>query len=281
MDAADFWKELDRIRDLPTLPSVAVEINRLMADEDSPVDAISALIEKDLVLSARILKLVNSSFFGLPSQVASIHRAMVLLGFNQVRNAVYAVTVLEAVGRSGSEAPRMWRHGAAVAATAQFIARDMMLAREIRENSFTAGLLHDIGKFVLWRHFPDLYGRLEEGAGGEDSATERPEMKESAVTHAEVGAHLLRRWQLPKALLDATRFHHRPSKAEIDPLLAALVQLADQVVHRIEGTRSTVQSDLLDPPQSDALAEWRETPQERLAEVAAHIAAATEFFSEE
>jgi len=281
MHATDFWKELDRIRDLPTLPSVAVEINRLMADEDCPVETISALIERDLALSTRILKLVNSSFFGLPSQVASIRRAMVLLGFNQVRNAAYAVTVLEAVGRDGCEAEQMWHHGAAVAAAAQYLAGDMKLARPIRDNAFTAGLLHDIGKFVLWQHFPDLYTPIDGDAVVGDNAMERSGMKEDAVTHPEVGAYLLRGWQLPKILLDATRSHHCPSEAKIDPLLAALVQLADQVVHRIAGTRSTVLADPLDPPQSDALSEWRQAPQERLAKVAAHIAAATQFFSEE
>lgn len=106
-------------------------------------------------------------------------------------------------------------------------------------------------------------------------------MKESAVTHAEVGSYLLRRWQLPKALLDATRFHHRPSEAEIAPMLAALVHLADHVVHRIEDTRVTVLPDPLGPAHSDAFSDWRDAPQERLVEVAAQIEVAGQFFNKE
>lgn len=279
--AHDLWHALDRIRDLPTLPAVALEVNRLLEDADSPVEAISSLIEKDQALTARILKLVNSSFFGLQSQVASIRRAMVLLGSNQVRNAVYALTVLEAVGRTGEEIRRMWQHGAAVAAAAQHMALALKAPRTIRENAFTAGLLHDIGKLIIWCHFPEILAGAAVCTTCSGDTIQLLDTPDSAVGHAEVGAYMARRWRLPEILQDAIRHHHRPSAVQVDGMLAALVHVADLVVHQIDPTAGAVPLDMPDPALSDDLRAWLTAPDDRLAEVAAQIEAAGHFFNQE
>ena len=271
--------DIRRIDNLPTLPRVVIEVNRLMQNPDVSLQQVGEVIEKDLALAPRILKLVNSSFFGLQAQVASIPRAMVLLGINQVRNAVYAVSVLEAMGGHDSEVQGMWRHGAAVAAVAQYLARQA--APVHRENAFTAGLLHDIGKFIIWHHFPDIYndGGTAEDSGRHPAGLQRMPM--NIRWHAEVGAYLAELWQLPPILRDAIRHHHRPSAAEIDDTLAALVHVADLAVHLINIPAAAVPLDMPDPNLNANFRTWLKNPHQWLGEVNDHIAAAGEFFKKD
>lgn len=279
--ASDLWQVLERIRDLPTLPTVAIKINALIGDEESPLDAIGSLIENDIALTARLLKLVNSSFFGLQSQVASIRRALVLLGLNQVRNAVYAVTVLDAVGRNGTAVQDMWRHGAAVAATAQLLAVKMKAPPACRENAFTAGLLHDIGKFIIWRHLPEISDHPIPSSISAIEAVHLLESSAKAIHHAEVGGYLASRWQLPESLRDAIHNHHQPSMAKTDIMLAALVHVADLVVHQIDLSAGGIQPGIPDPALPDEFRNCLDASPEWQTELAEHIDAAGQFFNKE
>lgn len=272
-------RHLDRIRDLPTLPAVAVKLNRLLEDPDVTVEAVSGLIEKDQALSLSLLRLVNSSFFGLQAQVASVRRAVVLLGFNQVRNAVVAVSILVAIGREGAEAERLWRHGAAVAATCQCLAGK--IAPQKKEDAFTAGLLHDIGKLILWRYFPRRQHELWVQAAAEGVPQHRLEERCGGAGHAAVGAYLARTWRLPRRLEDAIGHHHQPSAATYDPDLAGLVHLADLAVRGLKPEPDAPPPGGPDPAWGADLRARLDAAGDWMADVAQSIAAAEHFFSKD
>ena len=123
MDERQFLEKLDRIRDIPTLPSIVLELNKLLQDPDTSVTRISQIIEKDQAIALKILKLVNSAFYGFKSKISDIHNAVIMLGFNAVRNAIVSVSVIEAFAKKlrleGFDITDFWKHSLAVAVTSK------------------------------------------------------------------------------------------------------------------------------------------------------------------
>ena len=227
---------IERVDNLPTLPQVAIEVNRLMQDPDVSLPQVSGLIEKDLALTPRILKLVNSSFFGLSSRISSIPRAVVLLGFNTVRSALLSVAVIDAMATGRSDdtfnIPSFWKHSLTVAVISRYISQQTGLVD--KENAFTAGLLHDIGKVVLWQHFKDWFITVREKTAPQSLPFYRGEDQEDDFCHAGVGAFLARRWQLPDLLCRAIRFHHLPGRGAQDAI-EDVIYLANLLSHFVAG----------------------------------------------
>ncbi|RLB36930.1 MAG: hypothetical protein DRH20_08735, partial [Deltaproteobacteria bacterium] len=165
MEREAFIRRLEQVEDLPTLPSVAMEVNRLLEDEDVSIRKLTDTIEKDQSIVSKILKLVNSAFFGLRSRVDNISHAVTLLGFNTVRNAVLSVSVIKTFGGvkpgDGFSMADFWRHAVAVGITARFLGQQTRLASP--DNGFIAGLLHDMGKVVLSAFFPEIFREVLQG----------------------------------------------------------------------------------------------------------------------
>src|SRR5512147_968781 len=147
MDEKHVLEKLDRIREIPTLPSIVLELNRLLQDPDTSVARISQTIEKDQATALKILKLVNSAFYGLQSKVGDLRSAVIMLGFNAVRNAIVPVSVIEALSSKtklpGFDFTDFWKHSLAVAVTSKSIAYSTRLNSP--DNCFVGGLLHDVG----------------------------------------------------------------------------------------------------------------------------------------
>ncbi len=226
-------RRLDHIDNLPTLPAVALEVGQLLEDYDTPVEAICETIEKDQAMVPRILKLVNSAFFGLRSNVSNISHAVVLLGFNTIRNAVVSVAVIRAMpGRKqlrGFDVTQFWLHAVSVAVTSKHLAEKSHL--HYAGDAFTAGLLHDVGKLVMFLYFRDLFSAIWSRAGRQGCSFYEAEQQEGDITHAQVGAYMARRWQLPERLADAIAFHHDVDQAAADLNLLLIVQTADMIAN--------------------------------------------------
>ncbi len=208
MKKVAFLKKIDAIRDLPTLPQVALEINRLLDNPGATISQVSNIIRKDQAVASKMLRLVNSSFFGLEKQVSTISRAVVILGFNTVRNALVSVSILKAMKGARNERvdfSSFWRHAISCAVVSKLFARSSHLGAP--EDAFTAGLIHDIGKLVLAKYFPDQFVKILEkkdfGRPFYDS-----EIDVVPVHHNEIGAHLARRWRLPALICDAVHYSH-------------------------------------------------------------------------
>lgn len=211
-----------------TLPSAPHVVSRLVSLTDADADTrdLLAAIDRDPALTARILRTANSPFFAQTRNVTSVTRAVVVLGLPMIRNLTLGLTVWDATTShiSPQQARTLWEHSLAVAHAAQhFAARTRICSAP---DAFTAGLLHDVGKLVLAKQFPDAYRPLLVQSA---MTPLLPEAERAAVghDHTEIGALLFERWRLPKVLVDAVARHHEPTLA---PGLAGLVAAANTLL---------------------------------------------------
>jgi len=231
-----FRAEVIARKNLPTLPTVLTKILQLVDGESSNGRDLIAVIERDQALTGKMLRLANSAFFGQSRRVATIPRAVVLLGFTTVRNLALGVKVWDALG-AGVSRPRLqelWAHGVAVAvATKSLTAR---LRAGDPDEAFTAGLLHDVGRLVLAMRFREHYWETAGGAGEAD-VLDASESAAFGVDHAEVGAWILEAWSLPATIVDAVRLHHT---ADARTGVPAVLGVADRLVAGTDVARGTV-----------------------------------------
>jgi putative nucleotidyltransferase with HDIG domain len=225
------------VGDLPTLPVVFQELFSRMQDPDAQVSELAEVIARDQALTAKILKLVNSAFYGRPSQVSTIGRAVIILGFQAVRSAALAVSVFERFKGLESAAGNFrledfWRHSVAVSCLAKQLA--MVLNRCEPEDAYVAGLLHDTGKLVMLQHFPEDVDDLIRAAGEQQLAWRDCEELLFPINHAAIGRALFRAWDFPAAVIEAVACHHRPEAASRHAELTALVHLADYLATHLE-----------------------------------------------
>jgi putative nucleotidyltransferase with HDIG domain len=228
-------KVVGRLQDLPPMPEAVQEAMRLMESPNADASEISAAIERDPALTAKFLKLSNSSYYGLKRQVSSIRLALVVLGMREVRNVLLGMAAFDvAHGRIQGDPliQDLWRHSLEVAALSKKLGAELHLG--LQGEDFVAGLLHDVGKAVMLFQFGQKYRDLGRKATPEEPLHVR-EKSEFEINHAEVGAALLQHWSLPEALVDALWFHHAENEMPLqeakDPSLAAVVRLANLASH--------------------------------------------------
>jgi putative nucleotidyltransferase with HDIG domain len=225
-------KRVDEVTDrLPSLPQTTIKALKLINDPRYTPRRLSEIIGLDQSLAGRMLQWANSPFYGLRYKVATLERAIMVLGTRQIRELLMAVSVNEMLNRKmpgyGLQRGDLWRHSVAVAAGSRWLAVDREYAQP--EQSFIAGLLHDIGKLIMdellcadesWQ--AEWQNLREEGA----SFTELEQWL-TGFDHAALGGRVASKWNLPEALVEAIACHHNPGLATVDPLLAHWVHLAD------------------------------------------------------
>lgn len=223
----------EKIRALPSLPSVAVDLLAGIDREDVDIGQLARHISADQAIAARTLKVANSSFYGLQGRIHSIHEAIVVLGFRSVRSLVIstaAFSTLAALSPAGGyESRSFWRHSVGAAVVARHLA---LLSGRNPESAFTAGLLHDIGVLVLAACFPDFF-RAHWGRNAQLAEGFEREPGGVATLHAEAGSVLAAQWRLPAALVDAIALHHQADAATGQPL-TDLTHAADVLAHALE-----------------------------------------------
>ena len=221
-----------RLNQLPSLPSVVAELLVSISNDDADVDQIARQIAKDQGLTARVLRVANSSFYGLQKKVGTINDAVVVLGFRAVRSMVLAVSMsgaFRAENCTGFATLAYLRHGVATALTARNLAP---LVGQNPENAFTAGLLHDIGQLVLAANFPVQYAAALAYRRKHDCPLIVAERDILGLDHTVVGGLLADAWNFPEVLRCAVLEHHHPASAEASSL-ADLIHLADITAHAL------------------------------------------------
>lgn len=219
---------------LPSLPSVYRELVEELESDDASMDRIGDVIGSDLGMTAKVLQLVNSSFFGLPQHVTCPKHAVSLLGLNIIRPLLLtakAFSQYEDPQVDGFSLEQSVQHSLAVAVTAKRIAEAEASQSQLVDDAFMAGMLHDIGKLILAVNKPESFEEAVKLAKDEQTPVWKAELQVFGTTHAEVGAHLLGLWGLPDPIVEAVAFHHRPSNACIEgftPLAAVHVANALQ-----------------------------------------------------
>ena len=210
MDEKQIYKQLDQIKEIPTLPTIVFELNQHLQNPESSITKVSETIEKDQAMSIKILKLVNSAFYGFQSKISDVKNAVVLLGFNAVRNAIISVSVINALPKTllfqDFEMIEFWKHSLAVAVTSKSIAQKAGM--DSADNCFVGGLLHDVGKVIMAQYFKDEFVKVWTRMQKEFLPFYDAEQKELPVDHTKIGAYLAERWKLPRGLTDAIRWHH-------------------------------------------------------------------------
>jgi len=229
MDRADLRRVVEKITSLPTLPGVVTRITRMLDNPDTTAAEVGKEISQDQVLSAKVLKLVNSGFYGFSQPISTIPHAMVLLGFGVVKTLVMSTTVLDMMAQSMTG---LWQHSLACARACSVLARHLEM-EEPEEISVT-GLLHDLGKVVLEQHLNKEFFQIRRLVEERNILFYEAEEEILGANHSAVGAWLLDRWQLPSNIVDPIRHHHdfHPSRQHLER--TAVVHLADILV-RAEG----------------------------------------------
>lgn len=229
MAEPDLKRLIAKIDDLPTLPRTVLRIAELVNHPRASARDLSQVITDDQVLTARLLKLVNSSFYGFPGRISTVTSAVVLIGFDAIRNLLLTTSVFDLFPTrtpwDRRQQESLWDHSLGCAIGAKVIGG--VVHHEKLEELFVAGLLHDIGKIVAMMVFPDLFSRIisRVHAGGLLIAAAEDEVM--GFTHAEIGRVLAERWNLPAKLVSIIAFHHAPMNAGAFAAEAAIVQLAD------------------------------------------------------
>ncbi len=284
MDPKTILAKLDRIDDLPTLPAIAMEVNKMLQDYDTSIKKLSDRIEKDQAMVFKILKLVNSAFFGLRSKVSNIPNAVILLGFNTVRNAIVTVSILDAFSvedvSKGFDITDFWKHSVAVAVTSRYIAERTKL--HIPDDCFIGGLLHDIGKIILAQYFQDSFKKIYKSTQENNLTFYDAEKNEFPVNHAQIGGHLAKKWQLPAGLVDSIRYHHDVRKSANDLNLLMIIHVADIIVngYRSDSNGGPDLSEIY-PDAMKAMKSQLDTLPDWYPEVSMEIDAACSFFLKE
>ncbi|MFI4883224.1 MAG: HDOD domain-containing protein [Phycisphaerales bacterium JB064] len=199
---------------LPSLPATAVRVIELSQDPDCTVNELAETISFDQGLSAKILKTVNSSFFGLRTKCASIDKALVVLGLRELRNLALGfslVPAMEAAYTEGFDPVDYWRRGIYSAVAAKIIAS--RVAKHVADEAFLGGLLQDIGIMAMLQALGQPYEEVLKTAAKDHRRLPAAELRAFDMQHSEVGALLARKWQLPDELSVPIRFHERPTAA--------------------------------------------------------------------
>ncbi len=226
-------KALGKVGDLPTMPEVVAEVLVLTNDPDVAMGDVSAVIERDPGLSAKLLKVSNSSFYGMKQVVGTLKLALVILGVREVRNIALGVSVVESLRNRDTEIlltrSGLWNHSVLVGGLAKKLGSHFSMS--MQGEDFIAGLLHDIGKMVLWRQLRKEYEPVFNASGGHSLPLCEAERKALGFDHADTAAFLAEKWNMPATLADALWCHHaseeRPLENAKDPQLAALVRVAN------------------------------------------------------
>lgn len=224
---------LTHLVDLPSLPAVVMELLNSIDQEDVDISVLAKKVSYDQALTAKTLRLANSSLYGLQVKVTTIQQAITYLGFQTTRNLITAaaVTGCFAEGQcAGFDHKAFWRHSIATAACAKVLARQM---RFNQDYAFTAGLLHDIGRLVLVSCFPQQYERVIGYRAAHDCFPLEAERAVLGIDHVAAGVALAEHWNFSDTMKLAIAHHHDPDTPGAG-FLSAIIHIADAVVHALD-----------------------------------------------
>jgi putative nucleotidyltransferase with HDIG domain len=229
VDAQIVRKRMGTLRNVPTLPGVFQRVISLMEGSSAGVKEVADIISSDQALSARILRVVNSVFYGFPRRISNIRHALVILGFDVVRGLILSTAVFDMM-RSGGFIS-LWKHSLGCATAAGIIAQKTNASSP--EEVSIAALLHDIGKVIIKIELPEESSRIDHVLAEKQLSTYEAEGEILGFNHTAVGNWLCQEWHLPDKLADPITHHHTPNLSRIAFLPTAVVHVADALVRGI------------------------------------------------
>ena len=228
MDETKLNQILSKVKAFPTMPEAGAKMLSLLQEPETEISDIEEVLRYDPGLTANILKLANSAYFGIPSKIGSLKQAVVVLGFKRLKQLVVASCVSAVMDKSvaGYDLPsgNLWRHSIAVSIAAEALVKDKK--RKISQDVFTPALLHDVGKLVLGTFVKEELEAIERIAA-KGVPFEVAENMILGTDHAEIGAQILTHWNFPKEVIHAVRWHHDPDSPKAVTPQMDIVYLAN------------------------------------------------------
>ncbi|NIQ00834.1 MAG: HDOD domain-containing protein [Nitrospinaceae bacterium] len=215
-----------------SLPKVYFELQAALNDPDKTFQDIGEIISYDTALTARLLKIVNSSFYGFPSRIETVSHAISIIGMNQLTDLALATLVIyqfKGVPNTLFNMEKFWRHSMACGVAARSIAE--IRGEKNIERFYLAGILHDIGRLVILKKEPEVARETLMQSRDKKENIYLSERDQLGFDHADVGGELLEAWQLPPRLVEAVRYHHQPQNAREFYLDTVIIHTADYIVH--------------------------------------------------
>lgn len=217
MSNTSLEKIIEDLPNLPSMPQIVFEALSVIGNPKSSIRALSKIISRDLSITTTILKMVNSAYYGFPSQITTINQAMALLGFENVKGVIFSAgTKPMLTSYSGRH---LWKHSIRCAVGCQIISKGLNMGDP--DEAFVVGLLHDVGKTVM-----DIYdkNRMKELQRLVAMGADHMYMEQTmfGFMHTEAGAALASKWKLPQVIVDCIRYHHNPQDADNLPLAQIL-----------------------------------------------------------
>lgn len=219
---------------LVSLPHICIRVNLMVEDPNYSTMEIGQIIGQDASLTARLLKLANSPFYGFQSKIETVSRAIMVIGHHELRDLVIAVSAVRTFNKIPMDLANMasfWRHSMFCAIVSRLLAQRCHVLHP--ERLFIAGLLHDIGQLIIFHKLPDAARHVLSRVSNNEELF-HAEQELLAFSHADVGAELMKSWQLPASLQETIKFHHNPDQAPNNPLEAAIVNIANYVTNNEE-----------------------------------------------
>lgn len=263
------------LQDLPSLPNVTEKVLRETESPDASAANVEKLISTDQSLASKVLRVVNSAYYGLPGQVSNLSQAIVILGMQQVRNMVLGVS---AIGMMKAKTPRQieqlrlfWLHSFGATAAATFFADAKKLSPKDKEIVFVAGLLHDIGKLFLFSNFTQTYDQVTGYAATKNVSEEEAESFLLGMNHAEIAAEMAQMWKLPENICQLLKSHEGDFGGSTDPVLYVL-HLADYATKYLySGTEAQFA-----PGYQQEAFDWLGFDEAKMTELFEHVATKVE-----
>ncbi|NOY28958.1 MAG: HDOD domain-containing protein [Planctomycetes bacterium] len=260
---------VSQVTTLPSLPHIYTELLEELQSEEASVQGVAELITQDVAMSAKLMQMVNSSFFGIPRRVESPTHAAAMLGLNVIKPLVLSAGIFSQFSSEnyqGFSMDALMEHSLAVSQLAQQIAQSQSDDKELAEDALLAGLLHDVGQLLLVANIHEQYGKTLTFARENQVSLCDAELECLGACHANVGAYLLGLWGMTDSIVEATAFHHHPRKCmaeDFSPLTA--VHVANVLVNETQASDSNITVDLNmdmdyleDCGVADQLPTWRE-----------------------
>jgi HD-like signal output (HDOD) protein len=224
-----FRWEVSRLRTLPTLPKLLERVVIALEDPDINFASVAELIEVDQSLTSQVLRLANSAFYNAQGTVSQVSQALVMLGTAVTRSVILSSSVLDM--RSIAGLPGFWEHSLGCAVASGAIAK--VTGRANPEEATAAGLLHDLGKVVLYKQLPDAFVHIVDEAAAQQRSFLEIEREELGTDHGEVAGWLVEKWRFPACLAEPIMWHHAPARARHARDETAIVHVANTLVRAI------------------------------------------------
>jgi len=236
MNTHDLDYRIKKLKDLTTLSTILTECNNMLKNPNVSASDLAKIIKSDQSISSKVLKLVNSAFYGLSGKVSNISHAIVILGFSTIRNVILSVSVFDFLPKDadlgGFEISKFWEHSTGCAIISKVFAQ--RLGMKDPEEAFIAGLLHDIGKLAIAKMFRDDFITILKTTHKDKVLILDAEREVLGITHPQIGGILSQQWKLPTTLTEAISFHHNGEKKINNVKLVSIVHLADIITRGLQ-----------------------------------------------